>query len=269
MNWEKKKLLVTVKAYPEHSKKHGDVVCTAGITEEGEMIRLYPVPVEYFTGNNRIPKYSWIEVECKKASEKLNRKESYKIRTTLTDPINILDTSMTHLNKSITDWEKRRKYIDPLVSTSVEELKEKFNVDRTSLGIIKAGDLIDFYTEKDLDELSIETSNFVQKTLFGDRKRPLDEIPHVFKYRFRCSEDCPGEHNMTVVDWELYESYRKWSDHYEDNETLWEKLYQRYYDEFKEKDLHFYMGTHSRYPTWMIIGLFYPPKRTYKRLNDF
>ena len=54
MNWEKKKILVTVKAYPEKSKRHGQVVCTIGITEEGEWIRLYPMPFESFIGTNKI-----------------------------------------------------------------------------------------------------------------------------------------------------------------------------------------------------------------------
>jgi hypothetical protein len=40
MTWEKKRVLVTVTAYPEKSKKYGQVVCTIGLTEEGDWIRL-------------------------------------------------------------------------------------------------------------------------------------------------------------------------------------------------------------------------------------
>lgn len=36
-----KEILVLVKAYPEPSKKYGSSVCTAGITKEGEWIRIY------------------------------------------------------------------------------------------------------------------------------------------------------------------------------------------------------------------------------------
>ncbi len=39
MTWEKKRVLVTVKSYPERSKKYGVVACTMGLTEEGELIR--------------------------------------------------------------------------------------------------------------------------------------------------------------------------------------------------------------------------------------
>ena len=36
MTWEKKRVPVTVKAYPERSRKYGPVVCIMGLTEEGE-----------------------------------------------------------------------------------------------------------------------------------------------------------------------------------------------------------------------------------------
>lgn len=65
MTWEKKKVLVTVKAYPERSKKYGSVACTVGLTEEGEWIRLYPITLDVFSGENKLRKYDWIEVECK------------------------------------------------------------------------------------------------------------------------------------------------------------------------------------------------------------
>ena len=35
----------------------------------------------------------------------------------------------------------------------------------------------------------------------------------------------------------------------------------RYRDEMVErKDTHFFVGTHSVFPTWLIVGVFYPPK---------
>jgi hypothetical protein len=56
------------------------------------------------------------------------------------------------------------------------------------------------------------------------------------------------------------ESWRRWKDEYDD---LWlEKFRQRYEQEMIEKyDTHFYVGTVHRNPaSWIIVGLFYPPK---------
>lgn len=56
MNWEKKTVTIVTKAYPEQSKRHGSVACTAGITNDGKWIRLYPIDMRYFVGNNKISK---------------------------------------------------------------------------------------------------------------------------------------------------------------------------------------------------------------------
>ena len=38
------RVLVTVKAYPKPSGKYEELVCTAGFTESGKWIRIYPLP---------------------------------------------------------------------------------------------------------------------------------------------------------------------------------------------------------------------------------
>jgi hypothetical protein len=38
------KVLITVKTYPTLSRKHGELVCTAGVREDGSRVRLYPIP---------------------------------------------------------------------------------------------------------------------------------------------------------------------------------------------------------------------------------
>ena len=45
MNGEVKNVLVTVKAYPNLSRKYGETVCVAGIDlDSKQWIRLYPIP---------------------------------------------------------------------------------------------------------------------------------------------------------------------------------------------------------------------------------
>ena len=256
MNCEKKKILLIVKAYPESSRKHGSVVCTAGITEDGEWIRIYPMPFETFRGGSRIPKYTWIECEVKKATdEKLKRKESYKLRQ---DSIKIVDDSLT---KKPVNWKERNKIVLSMSKSSIEALKMDFQNDRTSLGIVKPSVVHDFITTKPLEDMDNDIIQGRQMTLLGEERTLLEELPHIFKYRFSCTKNCICEHNMTCEDWELFQSYRSWRWKYKTPELLWEKIYQRYYTMMIEKcDLHFFVGTHSLYPVWMIIGLYYPPK---------
>lgn len=42
------KVLITVKTYPVPSTKYDELVCTAGVTEPGDFIRLYPINFREF-----------------------------------------------------------------------------------------------------------------------------------------------------------------------------------------------------------------------------
>jgi len=260
LQWETKRVLVTVKAYPEVSKAYGEIVCLAGITDNGEFIRLYPVPFELFRGKDRIRKYTWVDAKCAKVDDYQHRKDSYKVKTEFGKcMIKKIDESLTGISGK-TPWDQRSKIVLPLVSSSLEDLESRFSQDKSSLGLIKIQDLLDFYSKKPIEEIEIERSMLIQKTLFGGSRTLLDKIPHIFYYKFHCSPDCTRIHDISIEDWEVFESFRSWSDIYLEKEILWQKLRQRYYEDFKEKNLHFFMGTHSRWPIWMIIGAYYPPK---------
>jgi len=255
MIWEKKKILVTVKAYPERSRKHGDVVCTIGLTEDGDWIRLYPIPYNTYIVN-KIKKYDWIEVECTKASEKLSRKESYRIRN---GSIKIVDDSLSTKKSGKTNWTERNKIILPHMSSSLEDLRDQYGKDRTSIGLIKPKDVLEFY-KKDLLQIYSDEKAF-QQSLFGDKIPEVEEIPHIFGYEFICDGCKEGKkHKIQCEDWELFESYRKWGLRYGNVDRLWEMLQQKYYNYMMDRDFYFYMGMFSQYPTWLIVGLYYPPK---------
>jgi hypothetical protein len=76
-SWSRKKVLITVRTYPVPAQKNIEVSCTAGITSEGEWIRLFPVPYRFMEYDKRFVKYQWIEVDVLKAPQD-SRPESHK-----------------------------------------------------------------------------------------------------------------------------------------------------------------------------------------------
>ncbi|MGQ9587437.1 MAG: hypothetical protein ACUVT7_03535 [Thermoplasmata archaeon] len=265
MTWIRKEVLVTVKAAPETSKKHGDCVCTAGITRAGEWIRLYPIPLRLFQEGKGFRKFDWIEVECKRVSdeEKLGRKESHKIRE---DTLRVIDSSLRGNGR--VDWIRRNKLIFPLRVRSVEDLESQFDRDRTSLGVVRVGELLDLYKSDELTDADRESQRVLQVTfdaINGDTlplkpRWMLHQIPHIFRYRFKCDAPTCRAHDMTCEDWELFEAYRKWPQKYKTEEVTWSKIREKFFEHFRRRDLHFFLGTHSMYPNWMIIGSYYPPR---------
>lgn len=263
MSYETKRVLVTAKAVPVPSKKYHNSVCTAGITEEGEFIRLYPIPYTTFCSkDSKFKKYDWIEVKCKKSDEYLQRKESYKVDS---DSIKIID----HLDTK-NCWRERNKIVLPLLSRNIEDLKCKYDSDKTSLGLIKPKEVLDFYASDDKDENEDEddkeTKNAFQAVFDLQNNGKLkstpwiSSIPHKFRYRYLCENESTL-HDTICEDWEVFEAYRNWKSRYQPEDHLLEMMKKKFYEEFTTKsDLYFFMGTHSRFPKWMIIGLYYPRK---------
>lgn len=70
----RKKVLITVATYPLPSRSYDELVCTAGVLENGDWIRIYPVPLSFLldlkgSGKVNNVKYTWIELELNRRTE--------------------------------------------------------------------------------------------------------------------------------------------------------------------------------------------------------
>jgi len=100
-----------------------------------------------------------------------------------------------------------------------------------------------------------------QEDLF-EKKPPteLEKIPFNFRYEFKCNHSTCAGHKMFCSDWEIGQAFRKWKAEYGDR---WESKFRQKFetDMIQKYDTHFYVGTVAKYPgTWIIVGLFYPPR---------
>jgi len=70
----RKKVLITVTTYPLPSRSYDELVCTAGICEDGSWVRIYPVPFKFLSGlrsDGMISsyKFTWIELNLRRRKE--------------------------------------------------------------------------------------------------------------------------------------------------------------------------------------------------------
>lgn len=249
-------LMFLVKTYPQPSSKYQTLVCSAGLTEDGRWFRLYPLKFEQFIGDSKLNKFDIIRLRLEKNLSD-QRKESYKV-------IEVVET--LEKGPSIS-WERRDNWIKKgMRSRSIEDLDIEYRRDFTSMGIIKPQKIMDLVSMEPVSEKDIIISRDVQLTLFGERVFSIDEIDNTFRYIFSCDGKC--HHEIMCEDWELLQAYRSYSSRYDGPEITWRKLRERFFDLLvKERDLHFIVGTHSRFPTWMIIGLYYPPMEMERSKN--
>jgi len=249
-----KKVLITVKTYPLPSKKTIEASCTAGITEDGNWIRLFPLPFRYLGYAQQFKKYQWIEASVTKATDP--RPESYKVAL---DSIKLLGKPLPTSN----NWEARKDIILPLAAPSLCYLERTRAETQVTLGIFKPRIIrkliiepeeYPYWTQQELAVLS-QQSMFDKKSV-----KPLEKIPLKFIYSFFCNDQkCKG-HRLSATDWEMGEAYRKWKQRYgEDWETYFRKKFE---DEvIYSFETYFYVGTiRSHQDVWIIVGLFYPHK---------
>ncbi|WP_327066436.1 hypothetical protein [Kitasatospora sp. NBC_01302] len=62
--WERARILITVKTYPDVSHKYLETCCVAGIrldTDQLRLVRLFPVPHRLLDEEKRFGKYSVVE----------------------------------------------------------------------------------------------------------------------------------------------------------------------------------------------------------------
>jgi hypothetical protein len=246
--------LVLVKTYPTPSTKYGETVCCAGLdARTGQWVRIYPVNFRSLVEYKRFAKWQFIEAQWGPPHDD-SRPESVRIHQETIAPGPFLPAGPR--------WSVRRQWLDPIVQPSIEALWDSHRLHKTSLGVIKPAVIEKFIirsaegwdaeSKQELSQLSLSWMDSAAPR--GD----LEIIPYDFLYRFRChGEDCRG-HEMEVFDWEIAEAYRSWRSKY--GQTGWRPaMEKKFFEELPSRDLHFVLGTHHRWRSWMIVGLLYPP----------
>jgi len=254
MKLETKTVLITVKAYPNPSKKHGETVCCAGIDMDTlQWIRLYPIPFRDLDQSQKFKKYNIIKVKCYKSTDK--RIESYKVDS---DTIEILD----HLNSS-KNWARRKELILPTASSSFCEILKKVPQNR-SLGAFKPSNVSFTWKKSLIKDSKKREASYAQLSFFNNSKKVIEQIPFDFYYEFKCYglPECPG-HELLIIDWELGQSYRSWRHIYKTQQLLLEKIKERWFYRMctNKYDTYFFVGNQRRFVNqFMVLGVFYPQK---------
>lgn len=264
------RVLITVTTYPLPSRSYDELVCTAGILEDGSWVRIYPVPFRFL----EFHKYQWIELDLIEQERDFRPESRRPSKPDLSDLVVVskLDTA----NK----WSDRKdaclKNVYTNLSKLIDDSKDPSNL---SLAAFCPKAINKFIVEDDDREWKAEWLEQLRQLDLFSRKTcgpriPVDKIPYKFKYEFE--DDTGRSSTMTIEDWEVGALYRNClADAEGDEDTAIAKVRQKYESEFlSTKDITLFLGTtlehHRRRHTnpFTIIGVFYPPK-DYQHRIDF
>jgi hypothetical protein len=260
----KVKVLITVMTYPHPSESHQELVCTAGITEGGEWVRLYPIDYRYRPKNQQFRKYQWIEIDlAPRGAGNDNRRESRKPDL---NSIRILGEPLSTNN----NWRARREIIDRMPHHTRFELESLYEKEKVSLGIVRPTEIIDLKVEPVERQWKPQwQAALKQFTLFGEPPKQLQKLPFKFSYVFRCTDSADKVHTAMIEDWELGVLYRKEAERLDDEQAAVASVRKKFLQEIchPNRDTRFFMGTVFPYNTWVVIGVFWPPKELQASLD--
>lgn len=251
------KVFVVVKTYPRPSKSYKEIVCTAGITENGQWIRLYPVDYRYMPYERWYKKYQWVSIRIEK-NEKDFRIDSYRPDVSSLQPLGEPIGTQRQ-------WSERKKLLIPTLKYhSIEEIEDAYSIDKISLAMFQPKRIEEFVIEADTAEWSSSHQNVLsQLRLFGDQPKPLKKIPYKFSYKFICDDQrCKG-HTQIIVDWEIFMLYRQITQNYPYSmDVVLQKIRDKWLTEMwsDRRDSYLIVGTQYPYPTFIVLGVFWPPK---------
>lgn len=252
------KVLITVKTYPIPSAKYDELVCTAGVREDGSFIRLYPINFRDLPFSQQYKKYQWIEVAAVKHRGRDARKESYRPDCAT---IRLLGEPIPPAG----NWKQRAKYALAQRSTSMEELQSLQRVDRKSLGVFRPKRISDLIWQPDAPDWKPSfKAALAQARLWEDRKAskvPPRKVPFKFQYQFECDDARCHGHRMMIEDWELGALYWRVVDCGATPKEAATEVRKKFLDTMcaPDRDTHLFVGTILSHPnSWVVIGVFWP-----------
>jgi hypothetical protein len=267
MNYEKKRIYIVVKTYPTASKEYAELVCTAGVLEDGTWIRLYPIPFRKLDDEQKFRKFTWIEAEVIRNTSDF-RPETYRP--------NIESIALVQRPKTV-DWDERKRIIfkNKQVFTNLEMLiKEAKSDAKTSLAVFKPTKIHSLVVEEDereWDDKILKSLHLksMQLNVFQTPEeteiefKTVQKVPYKFSYSFE--DDAGIKSTLMITDWEIGMLFFNCLKRTKGNEKVAiEKVREKYFDEFLTKDIYFFLGTTKQFHNvgpnpFIIIGVFCPP----------
>jgi len=260
--WEKKKLLVWGKTYPEFSKKYYETVCSGAVdADTGKLVRIYPITLRY--KEDQFSTYDWIEAEIERNTSDF-RPESFKIQQNAIRKVGRIDAGKS--------WPERTKWVlrPSNVFPSVEALQHAEARDHTSLGLVKPKQIVDvvmkWRPESEREEWEHHRQEALrQKDLFVDAEkttaRDLQYVPVKYHVKFVCdATNCTG-HDLSILDWGTYNLHRRMIAQRGPAEgeravinAIRENL------DLSKRDAFLFLGNTKAHPhNFMIVGILSPP----------
>lgn len=234
------RVIILVKALPQPSKKHGETVCCAGVTPDGQWKRLYPIRYRHLAGETAFSRWDVVSYRYRPPLRD-KRSESCAVEE---DSLQII---------GVMPEKERAKLLNPLVLPAVSEAGRRGQ----SLALIRPKNTHFSYRLKSPAEIAEEKEAYAkaarQGSLLDKELEALDPTPYDFKFRF---DDADGQHTYTNGDWEAHAMFYMGRRRGKTIAEVLDWMEHTFNVVYPQKGMGFAVGNMAKRPqTWQLLGV--------------
>jgi hypothetical protein len=253
------RVLITVKAAPNPSERHGETVCVAGLRVDPDSpgwVRMYPINFRELDSDSSFRKYDVVTVTARPARDD-PRAESWRP-----------DMSTLVRETFLPPWRRRQAFVADYIEDSMCALLSSVRHDppARSLAAIRPRQVTGLdieshpgWTPDEQAKIGRYVSQLELPGLSRGPRTPLEAQRFRGWYRYRCAEAGCGEHRQGIIDWEWVAFQRHLPE--ADDQALRDALRRKFLDEIcaVRNDVVFFVGNQAkRQHVFMVLGVFYP-----------
>lgn len=230
---------ILIKALPQPSKKYGETVCCAGVTDSGEWKRLFPVRYRHLSGDQSFQRWDRIEFSYRTPNQD-NRRES----------CHVFEDSIRKVGK-LTERERERLLNGMMVGSA-----KQAELSGSSLALIRPRNTVFKYRLKTEALLQKEREAYQraasQGSFFDEALAALEPSPYRFSFSF---DDDMGSHAYQCGDWEVHAMYFLGVKRHGNQQTL-KRMEETFNDRYPKAGMAFALGNMAKRPhTWQLLGV--------------
>lgn len=234
-------VIVLVKAIPQVGVKHGETVCSAGITRDFKWRRLYPIRFRHLGNDSKFVRWQFVKYKAVRPTHDA-RSESRHVYEDKLTPGAIIDSD-----------KERAELIDRVTMPSAKHAAELGH----SLTVVRPKSLkfsIKPMNSSDYDALCRGYESAGQQASFIDKELKAFKPPK-FDFRVQYEDSTGGKHNHDCGDWETVAAFTKWCAKYGEDKAI-KDLTERYNNEYQTKGMVLALGTLAKRPqVWTLLGM--------------
>lgn len=261
-----KRILILCKTYPSPSATYAETSCVAGMTEEGKLIRLYPVPFRLISDEQQFRKWQWVEARVEHAHND-RRLESHKIY------VDTISCDASPLKAGKEGWPHRMEVLSKLsIFNDFDTIEAERQANGITLALLRPKKILgleikptrtpDWTVEEETKLAQLQQQGgLFDEGQTGTSVKLLEKLPFDFYYTYECEVDgATRTYKHKLVDWEVGALYRRLRKDF--GAIGWEKPFRaKYEQELPSRDLLLLLGTIHRFPDqWLAVSVIAPPK---------